>query len=110
MGSQRLKKVQAIHALSVESISLPRTSECIAEQGVGSGPRNALQVQRQTEEENAAAEAEQLHLQEEEWNMADLERIQEQQVIAFALLVQHLTVSSMLFCLVLLVCSQRTWI
>ena len=39
-----------------------------------------MQVQRQTEEENAAAEAEQLHLQEEEWNMAELERIQEQQV------------------------------
>ena len=46
----------------------------------------ALQVQRQTEEENAAAEAEQLHLQEEEWNMAELERIQEQQVNPFALL------------------------
>lgn len=46
----------------------------------------ASQVQRQTEEENAAAEAEQLHLQEEEWNMAELERIQEQQVIPFALL------------------------
>lgn len=46
----------------------------------------ALQVQRQTEEENAAAEAEQLHLQEEEWNMAELERIQEQQVIPVALL------------------------
>lgn len=43
------------------------------------GPRR-VQVQRQTEEENAAAEAEQLHLQEEEWNMAELERIQEQQV------------------------------
>ncbi|KAL3134959.1 Pharynx and intestine in excess protein 1 [Trebouxia sp. C0010 RCD-2024] len=37
------------------------------------------EVQQQTEEENAAAEAEQLHLQEAEWNMADLERIQEQQ-------------------------------
>lgn len=51
-------------------------------QGLG----NVLQVQRQTEEENAAAEAEQLHLQEEEWNMAELERIQEQQVIHLTLL------------------------
>ena len=39
-----------------------------------------LQMQRQTEAENAAAEAEQLQVQEQEWNMAELERIQEQQV------------------------------
>jgi len=39
-----------------------------------------VQMQRQTEAENAAAEAEQLEMQEQEWNMAELERIQEQQV------------------------------
>ena len=39
-------------------------------------------MQRQTEAENAAAEAEQLQVQEQEWNMAELERIQEQQVRA----------------------------
>lgn len=54
--------------------------------------RPGVQVQQQTEEENAAAEAEQLHLQEAEWNMADLERIQEQQVSHH--LIQLLSVSS----------------
>ena len=39
-----------------------------------------MQVQRQTAAEEAAAEAGQLELQEQEWNMAELERIQEQQV------------------------------
>jgi len=38
-----------------------------------------LQMQRQTAAESAAAEAEQLEMQEQEWNMAELERIQEQQ-------------------------------
>ena len=37
------------------------------------------QMQRQTAAETAAAEAEQLEIQEQEWNMAELERIQEQQ-------------------------------
>lgn len=40
----------------------------------------SVQVQRQTAAEEAAAEAGQLELQEQEWNMAELERIQEQQV------------------------------
>ncbi|KAL0045752.1 hypothetical protein WJX82_003498 [Trebouxia sp. C0006] len=37
------------------------------------------EMQRQTAAESAAAEAEQLEMQEQEWNMAELERIQEQQ-------------------------------
>ncbi|KAL0043449.1 hypothetical protein WJX79_004963 [Trebouxia sp. C0005] len=37
------------------------------------------ELQRQTAAESAAAEAEQLEMQEQEWNMAELERIQEQQ-------------------------------
>ncbi len=36
-------------------------------------------MQRQSAAETAAAEAEQLEMQEQEWNMAELERIQEQQ-------------------------------
>ena len=59
-----------------------------------------LQVQRQTEQENAAAEAEQLHLQEEEWNMAELERIQEQQVCLLNLEPErhiHLPLCSLLY-------------
>ncbi len=48
------------------------------------------QMQRQTAAESAAAEAEQLEMQEQEWNMADLERIQEQQV--WSLLSEHCSV------------------
>lgn len=55
-------------------------------------------MQQQTEEESAAAEAEQLHLQEEEWNMAELERIQEQQVSHLAPLLS--TSSCLVACLV----------
>ena len=40
-----------------------------------------FQVQRQTEAENAAAEAEELQVQQQEWNMAELERLPEQQVM-----------------------------
>lgn len=40
-----------------------------------------LQVQQQAQAEMAAAlEAEELQVQEQEWNMAELERIQEEQV------------------------------
>lgn len=46
-----------------------------------------VQMQRQTAAETAAAEAEQLEMQEQEWNMAELERIQEQQ--AWSLLSEH---------------------
>ena len=46
-----------------------------------------VQMQRQTAAESAAAEAEQLEMQEQEWNMAELERIQEQQ--AWPLLSEH---------------------
>ncbi len=45
------------------------------------------QMQRQTAAESAAAEAEQLEMQEQEWNMAELERIQEQQ--AWSLRSEH---------------------
>ena len=66
-------------------------------------------MQRQTEEENATAEAEQLHLQEEEWNMAELERIQEQQVNPL-LCCSALVTVFVLVGLLLLVCSQHTWL
>ena len=42
-------------------------------------------MQRQTEAENAAAEAEELQVQQQEWNMAELERMQEQQVMSHTL-------------------------
>lgn len=75
-----------MQALSVKSNSLQTHVQAEGRGRVIQDLVCVLQVQRQTEEENAAAEAEQLHLQEEEWNMAELERIQEQQVGHLALL------------------------
>lgn len=47
-----------------------------------------MQAQEQAQAEMAAAlEAEEMQVQEQEWNMAELERIQEQQVLCPSLLV-----------------------
>ena len=47
-----------------------------------------MQAQEQAQAEMAAAlEAEEMQVQEQEWNMAELERIQEQQVNCPSLLV-----------------------
>ncbi len=56
-----------------------------------------VQMQRQTAAETAAAEAEQLEMQEQEWNMAELERIQEQQ--AWSLLPEHCSACCTSWCI-----------